>query len=63
MWVSVYHAYWPEEIRFSAVDLSKASASNKAALIALTWLKNNGRITSTGRPILHVQNKVKDEVK
>lgn len=63
MWISTYRIHWPEEVQFSAVDLKKKSSSNKAAIAALTWLKNNGRIADNGKPIFHAENNIPEEVK
>lgn len=51
-WVCIYHLKWPENIKFSYTCTTKQEASNKAALEALIWLKQNKKITKQGQPIL-----------
>lgn len=63
VWISTYCVHWPEEVKFSAVDFKKKSASHKAAIAALTWLKYNGRVADNGKPIFHAENNVQEEAK
>lgn len=59
MWLCTYHVKWPEDMKFLARDFTKQSASNKAALAALTWLRQNEKITDKGAPIVYDKNQIK----
>ncbi|KAJ8935402.1 hypothetical protein NQ314_012821 [Rhamnusium bicolor] len=58
-WICMYHLHWPEEIKFLAMDTKKSVASHKAALVALSWLKNNGKINNEGMPIIYEKDEIK----
>lgn len=58
-WMCTYHIFWPEEVKFVAKDTSKKEASLKAAAIALSWLKNQGKMTAEGAPIIYDNEEVK----
>lgn len=58
-WMCTYHIYWPEEVKFLAKDAKKSVASHKAAVAALTWLKNNNKITKEGLPVIYGKEEVK----
>lgn len=58
-WICSYHVSWPEEIKFLAKDVSKKEASYKAALSALYWLKQEGKIAEDGSPNIYDKEEVR----
>lgn len=62
-WICTYHIFWPQEIKFHAKDDSKKEASYKAALAALNWLRNEGKIKENGDPVIYDKEEVKQLTK
>lgn len=58
-WICSYHVYWPEEVKFLAKDASKKEAALKASLVAMSWLKLQGKMTPDGAPIIYDNEVVK----
>ncbi|CAH1163616.1 unnamed protein product [Phaedon cochleariae] len=58
-WICIYKIGWPKEMKFMAKDVTKKVASEKAALAALTWLRQERKITDQGAPLIYDKEEIK----